>query len=74
MIGIDIINIDRIAKLISQSHFVASKIFCEQEWQYYMYSGSRVETLAGMFCAKESFVKAMGCGFGDISMTDVCVC
>lgn len=58
-IGTDIIEINRIAKAIKRKHFL-NRVFTENEIAY---ANNKVETLAGMFCAKESIVKAMGTGF-----------
>lgn len=33
--------------------------------------GGSAETLAGLWCAKEACVKALGTGFGEIGYTDI---
>lgn len=65
-IGIDIIELDRIAQLATQQHKFVGRILTEKEQQTYeMLSPNRqVEFLAGRFAAKEAFSKAIGSGIG----------
>lgn len=73
MIGIDILEVNRMDEMISQPHFVRQKIFCDCEWEYYVQTGSRVQTLAGMYCSKEAFSKAIGTGIVGFKLNDICV-
>jgi holo-[acyl-carrier protein] synthase len=73
VIGIDILDIDRVDKLISQPYFDRRKIFNDCEWAYYVNNGCNISTLAGLWCAKESFGKALGCGIVGFGLCDVCV-
>jgi holo-[acyl-carrier protein] synthase len=63
MIGIDIIEIDRI-KTVSSDAFL-SKVFSAAERQYIEAKNNAAETIAGLFCAKEAVLKALGSGIGD---------
>ena len=56
-IGIDICSIDRIEKLNLRFF---EKYFSEKE---IVYCNGKKESLAGIFAAKEAFVKALGTGF-----------
>lgn len=61
MIGIDIVNIERIAQKVNSPAFI-SKVFTDNEIDYYNKNGKRIETLAGFFAAKEAVAKALSCG------------
>ncbi len=70
-IGIDIIEIDRIKRAVAKNKSFLTKIFTNKEIEYYQSKGSSIQTLAGMFCAKEAVSKAIGTGFRGFSFTDV---
>lgn len=65
-IGIDILNLERVKRLIEKSNSFAKKVLTPAEYQQYKkYSGRRqVEYLGGRFSCKESFSKAWGTGIG----------
>lgn len=73
MIGVDIIRVERVAKLAKESK--AKKVFTEKEFNYARTKSSNKtygevccpmdNTFAGLFCAKEAFLKALGIGIGD---------
>lgn len=60
-IGIDIIEIDRIAEAISKPRFRA-RVFTEAECAY-CDAAANAERYAGRFAAKEAIAKALGAGF-----------
>ena len=62
MIGTDIIEIERVRVAASKPSFFDG-VYTSAEKLYYISKDSRAEVLAGMFCAKEAVVKALGCGF-----------
>ncbi|MCI5052882.1 MAG: holo-ACP synthase [Simkaniaceae bacterium] len=64
-IGTDIIEVDRIAKSIEEhgERFLA-KLFTEEEIAYCRRHQNVAQHVAGRFCAKEAFAKALGLGFG----------
>ena len=70
MVGIDIIEIDRIARAILRPNFIKN-VFTAAELDYYQKKGSAAETLAGFFCAKEAIAKASGVGLRGFKMTDI---
>jgi len=70
MIGIDIIQISRIAEKIKNDSFIKG-CFTEYEIAYYKDKGGRAETLAGFFAAKEAVAKALGLGFSGFRPTDI---
>ncbi len=71
MIGIDIIEIERIQKAIDRTPSFLDKAFTEYEREYYEKNGRQTKTLAGIFCAKEAAVKALKTGFNGISLMDI---
>ncbi|MDR2201361.1 MAG: NAD(P)H-hydrate dehydratase [Clostridiales bacterium] len=62
MIGIDITETARIKKSLENPGFLR-RVFTASEIAYYESRGRKAETLAGIFCAKEAVVKALGTGF-----------
>ena len=62
MVGIDIIEVKRVEKLISNTEY-AKKLFFEEELQFAYLESNPAMHLAGFFCVKESVVKALGGGF-----------
>ncbi|MDY6787446.1 MAG: holo-ACP synthase [candidate division WOR-3 bacterium] len=62
--GIDIVSIDRIKdKFNNDSHFM-HLIFTDNEIEELNSKSRRFQTIAGRWCAKEAFSKALGTGFG----------
>ncbi|ARK24532.1 holo-[acyl-carrier-protein] synthase [Sporosarcina sp. P37] len=73
-IGLDIVELDRIARLDGRNAKFRERILSERELQTYeTLSGHRkTEYLAGRFAAKEAFSKARGTGIGaDCSFLDI---
>lgn len=71
MVGIDIIEIDRIESAIKRTKSFFDKTFTQYEKDYYIKKGRHIQTLAGFFCVKEATVKALGVGFGKIGLLDI---
>lgn len=65
-IGVDILDLQRVERLIGKGDNFAQKVLTPDEYQQYQkYSGRRrVEYLGGRFSCKESFSKAWGTGIG----------
>lgn len=63
-IGIDIVEIERIEKMVErQERFVDRILTLNEKSRYERFSKKRkIEFLAGRFAAKEAFVKAIGTG------------
>lgn len=74
-LGTDIIEIDRIKEAVEKQEKFVEKILTPDELQIYQqYSGQRqMEFLAGRFCAKEAYVKALNTGIGKIKFTDISI-
>ncbi len=70
-VGTDVIEIERIKKAILKTDTFFEKIYTTREQAYYKENHKRVETLAGLFAAKEAISKALGTGFRGFSASDV---
>lgn len=71
MIGIDIEEVNR---FINKSEAFYIKIFTDQEIKYAKSYSYPEQHFAGMFCAKEAVMKALGCGAGRVSFSDIEIC
>ena len=70
-IGVDIIEIDRVKRLIEKDSRFLDKIFTESEKEYFRERKNRPETIAGNFCAKEAISKALGTGIRGFNFKDI---
>lgn len=71
MIGIDIVEIKRIEKAMRFQGFL-TKLFTEKEREYLVSKDFAVQTVAGMFSAKEAVAKALGSGISEgIGVQDI---
>ncbi len=70
-IGTDIIEINRIENAITRTTSFFGKIFTTNEIAYFESKNNRVETIAGVFAAKEAVSKALGTGFRSFSPRDI---
>lgn len=69
--GVDIIEISRIRDAIVKNDRFCERIFTGSELDYFQKHGSRIETLAGFFAAKEAFSKYLGTGIRGFEFCDV---
>lgn len=71
-IGVDSVQIDRVAKSITQDTFL-KRVYSEGERA--MFEGRsekrQAEMAAGCFAAKEAFLKATGNGLGRFALSDI---
>ena len=71
--GVDIVKIDRFEKHIDDLKFL-SKYFSPAEQEYISKKQNKKETLAGLFCAKEAVLKALGIGIGSgLDLRDISI-
>ncbi len=69
-IGNDIIELERIVKVISRNGFV-EKYFTEAEHQLFTERKMNPSTIGGNFAVKESVSKALGSGIRDFGLKDI---
>lgn len=70
-VGIDILDVMRMEKFIQNQHFLG-KFFTAYEAMYVSKTMRKTQSLAGIYCAKEAFLKAIGIGIGDgIDMNEI---
>lgn len=74
-VGTDIISIDRIRQAVIRQPQFARKVLSDSEYaQYEQFTQTRqMEFLAGRFCAKEAYVKALHTGIGKIQFADISI-
>lgn len=70
-IGIDIIEINRVKEAIQNNPRFLSKMFTENEINYFKSNGFRYESIAGNFAAKEAISKAIGTGIRNFKFKDI---
>lgn len=61
-LGTDIIEIERVAAAMQRERFV-QHVFTENERAWLETQGHKVQSAAGLWCAKEAVAKALGTGF-----------
>ncbi len=69
--GIDIIEIDRIRNAVNKNDRFIERIFTEDEIIYIKSRSNNVNTIAGLFAAKEAVSKALGSGISGFKWTDI---
>ena len=70
-VGIDSLDIVRMQKFIQNTMFL-EKYFTEYEINYTESTANKTQRLAGIYCAKEAFLKALGLGIGaGIDLKDI---
>lgn len=62
-LGIDIIEVERVATRIKKENGFRELVFSENEIEYCERQGNRFECYAARYAAKEAFFKALGTGW-----------
>jgi holo-[acyl-carrier protein] synthase len=71
-IGTDLVEVDRIARMVNEVDGFKEKVFSPTEIAYCESGKNKFERYAARFAAKEAFAKALGTGiFGYIPMSAV---
>ena len=70
-IGIDIIEINRIEKVMLRTSSFIEKSFTSNEIEYFKLKGLKGNVIAGNFAAKEAISKAIGTGFRGFGLKDI---
>lgn len=60
MVGLDLLEIERIERALDRSPGLAHRLFTDGELEYARSRGRPSEHLAARFCAKEAVTKALG--------------
>lgn len=71
MVGIDLLEIDRLEAALERRPRLANRLFTEGELAYAATKARPVQHLAARFCAKEAVAKALGLeawGFRDVEV------
>lgn len=71
--GVDIIEIERIKQAIEKNDKFINKIFDNIEIKYISENNNNVQTIAGMFAAKEAVAKALGYGIREYQWKDIII-
>ena len=70
-IGTDIIEINRIEKVMMRTSSFIEKSFTSTEIEYFKLNGLKGNVIAGNFAAKEAISKALGTGFRGFGLQDI---
>jgi holo-[acyl-carrier protein] synthase len=70
-IGIDIVEIDRIAMASKKNERFLKRIFTENELALFKSNGYKPHSIAGNFAAKEAISKALGTGIRGYNFKDI---
>ena len=70
-IGTDIVEINRIEKVIMRTSSFIEKSFTNNEIEYFKLKGLKGNVIAGNFAAKEAISKALGTGFRGFGLQDI---
>lgn len=70
-LGVDIVEIERIELAIKKNDKFMTRLFTELEVQYIKNKGSKNETVAGLFAAKEAVSKVLGTGISNFTWQDI---
>lgn len=69
-LGCDLCAISRMEKILSDGRFL-NRYFTEDERAYILDHVHSAQTAAGIFAAKEAFLKAIGTGLGGVALIDI---
>jgi holo-[acyl-carrier protein] synthase len=70
-IGADLVDIDRIRRVIERQPRFAERVFTEDERAYCLRRRDPAERFAARFAAKEAVLKAIGTGLGGADFHDI---
>lgn len=73
-IGIDLVELDRIEKLLERNDRFLKRVLTNKEIELYQQLPTKkrkIEFVAGRYAAKEAFSKAAGTGIGKLSFQDM---
>ncbi len=68
--GIDSLQVDRMKKILLNQRFI-ERVFSPYEIEYINKKSKPYETAAGLWCAKEAFLKAYGTGIENLNLCEI---
>ncbi|MBQ5152234.1 holo-ACP synthase [Macrococcoides caseolyticum] len=73
-IGTDILEISRVSQYIDDNKFLTRILHPDERERFDTFQSEKrkAEYLAGRFCVKEAYAKALGTGIGKVSFHDIC--
>ena len=72
MLGVDIVKINRIEKIYNKfGNKFLEKVFTDKEIIYIEKKNYSIETIAGLFAAKEALSKSMGTGISKLTFKNI---
>ena len=72
-LGVDIVEIDRMRRVLARSRAFRDRVFTEEERAYCESTPNPAAHYACRFAAREAVLKALGTGFGSVGYRDVWV-
>ncbi len=70
-VGVDLVDIDRIRRVIERQPRFVERVYTEAEQTYCWKRKDPAERFAARFAAKEAVLKALGTGLGGADFTDI---
>lgn len=70
-LGSDIVEVDRIEKIIKRTPSFINGVFTEREIDHFINKTNKYESAAGIFAAKEAVSKALGSGVRGFGLKDI---
>jgi len=68
--GIDIVYIPRMNNIISKNE-ILTKLFTDEEINYFKVHNNAIDSIAGIYAAKEAFIKALELSISEINLKDI---
>lgn len=69
--GVDLVDIDRIRRACMAHARFVMRVYTDAERQEALQPSPHYERLAGRFAVKEAVSKALGCGIGPVSFSEI---
>ncbi|MEZ5342552.1 MAG: holo-ACP synthase [Acidimicrobiales bacterium] len=70
-LGIDLVEIDRMRRLVARQPGFVARVFTDREQEYANRAADPAERFAARFAAKEAVLKALGVGLGGANFRDI---
>jgi holo-[acyl-carrier protein] synthase len=70
-VGIDLVEVDRMRRVLERTPRFATRVFTEAEWEYCASCADQAVHAAARFAAKEAVMKALGADLWSGSLRDI---